>query len=108
MTHNRSVAARPAVGPGVLTRKVLPALLLGCFVAQPLFAQTAAPQTPPPKRPAAPAQGAAASVQPAESTATPAAAGNTSSRATSADKPAPAAGADDDMATVEVVAARPT
>ncbi len=115
MTHNRS-AAGPAAGPGVLTRKVLPALLLGCFVAPPLLAQTAAPQTPPPKRPAAQAQGTASGVatpaQPAGSGATPAAPGGTASTgtgpATRADKPAPAAGADDDMATVEVVAARPT
>jgi len=124
MTHNRSVAARPAADPGVLTRKVLPALLLGCFVAQPLFAQTAAPPMPP-KRPAAQAQGGtpaaapgvatpgvATPAQPTASSATSTAAGGTArtgtGAATSADKPAPAAGADDDMATVEVVAARPT
>jgi outer membrane receptor protein involved in Fe transport len=57
-----------------LALKVLPALLLSCFAAQPLFAQTAVPDKPPAKSPV---------------------------------KSAPAA-ADDGVATVEVVASRPT
>ena len=73
MTHTRSASV--AAGRGVLTLKALPAILLSCFVSQPLFAQTVG--------------------------ATPAAA------------PAPAAGAGQaaagaEVATVEVVASRPT
>ena len=60
--------------------KLLPALLLSCFAAQPLFAQTVAPV-----RPAA-AQG----------------------KPLAAPAPAPAPAAADEIATVEVVAARPT
>ena len=82
MTHIRSAAAHPVAGQRVLPLKVLPALLLGCFVAQPLFAQTAAPQTAAPQTP--------------------------TRAATSASQPAPQASASDDMATVEVVASRPT
>jgi hypothetical protein len=68
----------------VLALKVLPALFLGCFAAPPLYAQTAPPAAPQ----AATAPG-------------------TAKGATSA-KPAPANGADDGVATVEVVATRPT
>jgi len=93
MTHIRFAAVRPAAGQGTLALKVLPALLLGCFVVQPLFAQTAA------QAPARPAGTNAASASSATSTA--------ASTATSADKTAPAA-ASDDVATVEVVASRPT
>jgi outer membrane receptor protein involved in Fe transport len=94
MTHlSRAVHAACRGG---LTLKLLPALLLGCFAAQPLFAQTAAPA----KAPVAttPANAAA--------TATPAAA--QAGQGTTTAKPEPQAGAADDVATVEVVASRPT
>jgi hypothetical protein len=73
--------------------KILPALFLSCFAAEPLFAQTAAPE---PVRNAPPTTRATGAPQAANRTtvATPAT--------------APAAGADDGVATVDVVAARPT
>ena len=92
-----------------LTLKVLPSLLLSCFVAQPLFAQTTAPQTPP-KRTPAPAQAAGTTAAPASNGGTAGSGtGPTTATTASTDKPAPAAGAGDgdDMATVEVIAARP-
>jgi len=64
--------------------KILPALLLGCFVAQPLFAQTAAPA-------AAAAQNSA----------------TTTTTAKPAPAPAPASTPSDAVSTVEVVATRP-
>jgi outer membrane receptor protein involved in Fe transport len=76
--------------------KLLPALLFGCFVAQPLFAQTAAPAQ------VTPAQ--AAPVRPA---AQPAQAVQADNGTTSA-KPAPASEPADAVSTVEVVATRPT
>jgi len=69
-----------------MTPKVLPALLLSCFATQPLFAQTTVPAKPA----AVPGKAAA----PAVPTPTPT-------------PPAPDAGSEE-MATVEVVAARPT
>ena len=69
--------------------KVLPALLLSCFTAQPLFAQTAPPDKPPAR------------------SAPPAANGQAAKGATGG-SPSPSAGADDGVATVEVVASRPT
>lgn len=119
MTHIRSAAVDAAAGQGPLARKLLPALLLGCFVAQPVFAQSAAPAPAPaptikrlPEQVPARTPATAAPAQAAGPTAAPAANG-TAARAegnppTSADKPAPQAGADEDMATVEVVASRPT
>ncbi|QJD98979.1 TonB-dependent receptor [Massilia forsythiae] len=100
--------------PPSLKRKALPALLLGCCVAQPLFAQTAAPAAPP-ERPrnrapspasgsGAPAPGTLPTAAPAQTTADATAAGTRSGTA----DPEPQAGAADDMATVEVVASRPT
>jgi outer membrane receptor protein involved in Fe transport len=79
--------------------KILPALLLGCFVAQPLFAQTAAP--------------AATAITPVTQTtpATPATqtiTGTATTKPAPVPAPAPTAGAADDMATVEVVATRAT
>lgn len=97
-------------------RKLLPALLLGCFVAQPLFAQTAAPAqdgTVPPKA------GTAAGTAAAKPNSAPAAQANQANQAngnTTSATPAQgqaqgqAAGADssDAMSTVQVVATRPT
>jgi ferric enterobactin receptor len=85
--------------------KVLPALLLSCFAAQPLFAQTTATSTP--DKTAAPAT-------PATPIRVPVPAKSASSAAKEADKdkaatkPDTEAGASEDMAVVEVVAARPT
>jgi outer membrane receptor protein involved in Fe transport len=97
-------SAVPAARRGGPTLKVLPALFLSCFVAQPLLAQTAAPvpspeptRAPAPSRaqaPATPAQAAPGAAQAAKDTTTA--------------KPEPQAGATDEMATVEVVASRPT
>ncbi|HEX8786845.1 MAG TPA: TonB-dependent receptor, partial [Telluria sp.] len=83
-------------GPRALSLKVLPALLLGCFAAQPLFAQTSAP-----------AQAGTQATAPAA--ATPSTTTTTIS-AKPAPTPAPAAPKDDSdpVATVEVVATRPT
>ncbi|WP_036167307.1 outer membrane beta-barrel family protein [Massilia sp. 9096] len=67
-----------------LALKLLPALLLGCFVTQPLLAQTTAP-----------ASGAAAQAGATTAARAPAGSGATSKGA-------------DDVATVEVVATRPT
>jgi ferric enterobactin receptor len=68
---------------------LLPALILGCFAAQPLFAQTTATPAP-----------AARTAKPQTEPAKP-------PTATSA-TPAPAPSSSDDVATVEVVANRPT
>jgi ferric enterobactin receptor len=69
--------------------KLLPALIVACFAAQPLFAQTTA-------TPAPAARTAKPQTEPAKPTTT-----------TSA-TPAPPPGSTDDVATVEVVANRPT
>jgi outer membrane receptor protein involved in Fe transport len=84
-----------------LALKVLPALLLSCFVAQPLFAQTSAADPVRDKPPAKSAPAAAAAK------AAPGADGQAPKGVTSGTQP-PSAGADDGVATVEVVAARPT
>ena len=76
---------RFAIRHGAPALKLLPALMLGCFVAQPLFAQTAAPA----------GQTAPASQGGATTTAKPAPA------------PAPASTPSDAVSTVEVVASRP-
>jgi len=107
MTDFRS--AGPAAGQGTLALKVLPALVLGCFVAQPLFAQTVA-QTPPAQRPA-PAAATGPGAAPAAGA--PSAAGGQAAGAArpavqSASQAASEAGTGDDVATVEVVASRPT
>jgi hypothetical protein len=83
--------AAPRATRDVLALKVLPALFLGCFAAPQLYAQTA--QTAPPAPPQA---------------ATSTAAGTTAAKATTSAKPAPANDTDDGVATVEVVATRPT
>jgi outer membrane receptor protein involved in Fe transport len=89
--------------------KVLPALFLGCFVAQPLLAQTTAPANAAPAKTAEPVR--AAQPTPAAKTAAPGPAATTSAEAgkdgtaTGTDTQAGATG---DMATVEVVASRPT
>lgn len=114
MTHTRSAVR--AAGQGTLTRKVLPALLLSCFAAQPLFAQTATGAQPPGKPPAPARTGGVPAAQapaPATAPATAAApaaadaANAQSGAAVTSGQPAPA-GAADDVATVEVVATRPT
>ncbi|MGZ5198351.1 MAG: TonB-dependent receptor domain-containing protein [Telluria sp.] len=66
---------------------LLPALILGCFAAQPLFAQTTDTPVPPSR---------AAKAQPAPAT-----------KATTTAAPPATTSAPDDMATVEVVASRP-
>ena len=68
----------------VLALKVLPALFLGCFAAPQLYAQTAPPAAP------------------------PVATTTTTAKGTTGAKPAPANDIDDGVATVEVVATRPT
>jgi outer membrane receptor for ferrienterochelin and colicin len=88
------------VDGGRPTLKLLPALLLGCFVAQPLLAQTAAPASPAPASAAAPVRAVAPARAPA-----PAPATSTGKDAVTKE-PEPQAGGE--MATVEVVAARPT
>jgi outer membrane receptor protein involved in Fe transport len=87
---------RFAIPYGAPALKLLPALLLGCFVAQPVFAQTAQPaRTSTPAASAAPAQSApAAQAGAATTTAKPA--------------PAPAPEPSGAMETVEVVATRAT
>jgi outer membrane receptor protein involved in Fe transport len=99
MTSTRSTAT--VARHDILTLKVLPALILGCFVAQPLFAQTAPPAAtpvPPPKTaPAKPATPAAATAPAADA-----------NKGTTSGQPDAQGGGADDMATVEVVAARPT
>lgn len=83
--HPVFTLAFAGAGPAL---KLLPALVLSCFAAQPLFAQTAAPAaTVPAGRASAPTR-----AQPGKDGA----------------KPEAQAGAADDMAVVEVVAARPT
>jgi len=100
MTLFRSAGA---AAQGTPTLKVLPALLLGCFLAQPLFAQTI--QTPPSRR-----AGTQAPATAAGTTAAPAAAdtASTSGQVNGAAKPAAQSAASDDLATVEVIASRPT
>jgi len=68
----------------VLVLKILPALFLGCFAAPPLYAQTAPPA------------------------ASPAATGPAAAKGATGAKPAPATDTGDGVATVEVVATRPT
>jgi hypothetical protein len=87
--------------------KLLPALLLGCFVAQPLFAQTTAPANAAPATTAGPARVTEPARAPAPSAQSPAVIikADPNKDATSA-QPDPQAGAE--MATVEVVASRPT
>lgn len=114
---NRPFVFTPAVpdaGRRDPALKVLPALLVSCFVAQPLFAQTAAPadSTPAANGPAvratvparAPAPGAPAQAAASATPARPAAPGKEPGAA----QPAPQPSATDDMAVVEVVASRPT
>jgi outer membrane receptor for ferrienterochelin and colicin len=91
--HNPSRAAG-LTGRGFPVLKLLPALMLGCFAVQPLHAQTT-----PTAKPAAPAAPPATNAP-----ATPAA---TSATTGTSAPPDPQAGSDD-MATVEVVASRPT
>ena len=106
-----SRSAGLAATQSALTLKVLPALLLSCFVAQPLFAQTAT-QTPPPKRPSAQAPAKAPAAEAPAAAGTAAAtdggtAGTDAGQAGGAEKPASQSAASDDMTTVEVVASRP-
>jgi outer membrane receptor protein involved in Fe transport len=94
--------------------KILPALFLGCFVMQPLFAQTTAPGN------AGTANSAAAKTvepvrapqpEPAAKAASPIPTATTSAEAGkdgTASGPDSQAGGTGDMATVEVVASRPT
>jgi len=91
-----------------MTPKLLPALLLSCFAAQPLFAQTVAqtqPAEPPRKRPDAPAAAAVPAADPMPAGKNKGASTGTS---TVTPEPEPQAGAEEDIATVQVVAARPT
>ncbi|TFW31644.1 outer membrane beta-barrel family protein [Massilia horti] len=95
-------------GPG-FTRKALPALLLSCFAAQPLFAQTAAPSVSAPSQATAPARaGAPAPATPSISKTGDAAKAADASKGATTGQPDSQAGATDEMATVEVVASRPT
>jgi len=136
MTPSSSASAVRTAGRGSLPLKLLPALLLGCFAVQPVLAQTAQPAATAPAGQAAAATQAQAAPErggeqprerrrqqrqdgqpnqaPATETAgsTPGTASSqsgTANTATSADPAqAPQGGASDDMATVEVVATRPT
>jgi outer membrane receptor for ferrienterochelin and colicin len=88
--------------------KILPALLFGCFFAQPLLAQTNAPVRATPARTTEAAQGreTAGAATPAP-TAKPASTAVTGKDAGTG-QPDPKDNASDEMATVEVVASRPT
>lgn len=83
--------------------KFLSALIVGCFAAQPLFAQTTTNPTPTTQQPVRPPQDAkAAPAAPA----TPAKAGGEGKATTSGTQDAQSGG--EDIATIEVVASRPT
>lgn len=87
--------------------KLMPALLAGCFVVQPLYAQTAAPATTTPAKAGEPARvteqaRSAAPAAPLTAASTKADAGKDAGTTA----PDPQAGGE--MATVEVVASRPT
>jgi outer membrane receptor protein involved in Fe transport len=84
----------------VFVLKLLPALLLSCIVPQPASAQKVAQQGPPEQRSA---------IAPGNTTTvtTPVSAGP-GTQATTTSKPEPQAGTTADMASVEVVASRPT
>ncbi|MBD8531076.1 MULTISPECIES: outer membrane beta-barrel family protein [unclassified Massilia] len=93
-----------------MTPKLLPALLLSCFAVQPLFAQTVAqtqPPEPPRNRPDAPAPAAVPAANPAPA-GTNKGASTSTGTGTVTPEPEPQAGAEEDIATVQVVAARPT
>ncbi|MFC5459321.1 outer membrane beta-barrel protein [Massilia niabensis] len=97
------VSNASCAGPCTLVPKILPALLLGCFVVQPVCAQTAAPARPTKPAAARPAATAPAAPAPAQPGTASAATTATTARTEPEQSATP-----DEIASVEVVAARPT
>jgi hypothetical protein len=99
-----------SAGRSALARKVLSALLLSCFVAKPLFAESAAqiPSVKPPPKRLGPKAPAAPVRSPRAAAAISAAQAGAESGAVTSSTGAPPQGASKDVETVEVVASRPT
>jgi outer membrane receptor protein involved in Fe transport len=98
--HNMKCTPRATRHGAAMPKPIaLSVLVLGCFAAQPLFAQERAPEPRPAEKatakPAAPAPAAQANQ-------------NAVKEATSTGQPDPQAGVPETVATVEVVASRPT